>query len=595
MKTFHLIFHRLAWFGLIALTLLACRKEKDELNLTNTNSNNDPAAVFVNARLMGAVVSETGQPVSGATVKLGSHEQTSNSNGMFVFDNVMMNKNGAFVHMSHAGHWQASRKVYPHHNGTHQTQLVLMPKEYAGQINAASGGMVSSNGGFEVSFSEDAIADSEGNIYSGSVEVAARWLNPTADGTVKMMPGDLTGLNDSNEKVAIAHYGIAAVELTAGGQTLNLRVDHPALLKFPIPAELLGGAPNQIGLWRFDELNGVWQQEGHAELNGSHYEASVTHFSFWCIGEEFDTVELTGLITNDNDNPISGIPVNLIHPEFGFLGTVYTAANGVFSGQVPTGESLTLTVANQCNQTILAQEITPLSADTDLGTINITDGESATTLISGSLQNCDGEAVTTGIIYVCWSGGCQSILADNDGGFAQTFVHCGADDFEVLVIDYNSGQTVTFNEDVAGSINTGVVVVCETELDTYISLSFDNSERFYPFPIQFIQSGRPHLKSVDSSYSIKLSFAQPETGVFMNDSVSITYFEYSYTEDNQLFGESGSCSWGECTNLTIDVSEYGEIGGYIEGTYSGTIDMTNSNQEMPGEPISGSFRVIREN
>lgn len=595
MNSFRTNIFRLTILGIVLLTVWSCRKEKDDLNLTNSVSQNDPAAVYVNARLQGSVESEQGQPVSGAVVKLGSHETTSNAQGLFVFDNVMMNKQGAYVHVSHAGSWQASRKVYPHHNGTHHTKLIVMSKQNVGQIDAASGGDINLNSGFEMSFSADAIADPEGNPYPGSVSVAARWLNPAEDGTVEMMPGDLAGMNAANERVAITNYGIAAVELSDNGQTLNLLEDHPATLKFPVPDELQGIAPGQIGLWRFDEVSGIWREEGQAELNGAYYEASVPHFSFWCIGEEFEAVELSGLIADENDNPISGIPVNLLHPVFGYLGTVYSAANGVFSGVAPAGESLTLTVANQCNQNILAQNISPLSGDTDLGTINISDGESEMTMISGSLQNCDGEAVTSGIVYVCWSGDCQSILADNDGSFAQTFVHCGSDAFQILIIDYNSGQTVSLDEDVSSSINTGSVVVCESQLDTYISLIFDNSERFYPFPYQYFQSGRPHVKSVGSSFSILLSFAQPEIGVYNTDSVAFIYYEYSATPEIALYFEGGSCDWQECTNLTITVTEYGEIGEYIEGTYSGTMDMSTSFEEMPGAPITGSFRVIREN
>lgn len=587
----------LVFFPVLLLVLIAlssCRKEKDDLTLENTITHSDPTAVYVNARLLGAVENEQGQPVSGAVVEVGNHQTTTNSEGLFLFDNVSLNKKGAFVHVSHSGHWQASRKVYPHHNGSHHTRLVLMPKQSAGQVNSASGGAVNLGNGLEMNFSADAFEDAAGNPFTGSVSVAARWLNPEEEGTVQMMPGDLRGVNAANQEVAIASFGIAAVELTGGGQQLNLREGYPAELKFPVPEGMTSSAPSEIGLWRFDEVSGIWRQEGTAALNGSYYLAEVAHFSFWSIGEEFDVVELSGTIADENDNPVSGIPVSLFHSDFGYIGTVFTAANGVFSGQAPAGEDLLLMVSNQCNESLTAQNISPLSAGTDLGTITIADGESSMTMISGTLQNCDGESVSSGIIYLCWSGGCQSVLADNDGSFAQSFVHCEADAFNILVIDYNSGETVSLTESVSASINLGTVVVCETQLDTYISLIFDGTERFYPFPFQYLQNGRPHLKSENSNYSILLSVPSPEATVFNSDSVSFVYYEYSSTPEIALFTESGSCNLGECSDLTITITEYGEIGGYIEGFYEGTVDMNNSFQEFPSEPISGNFRVIRQ-
>jgi hypothetical protein len=588
-------FFRITLIILLAFSLLSCRKENDNTVLTDTTFQNDPAAVYVNGRLMGIVSTENGQPVSGAVVKVGNNQTTSNNEGMFVFNNVSMNKNGTFVHVSHSGFWQASRKVYPHLNGTHHTHLVLMPKENAGQFDAATGGNINLSAGLELTFAANAVADLNNQPYSGNTAVAARWLNPLDENTKDMMPGDLAGRNASGQRVAIMNYGIAAVELSGGGQTLNLLEGSPALLKFPVHADLQANAPNQISLWRFDEVIGLWIHEGFAELNGAYYEASVPHFSFWCIGEEVESVELTGIIADENDNPISAIPVSLFHPDFGYLGSVFTASNGVFTGLAPAGISLTLSVASQCNITIVNQEISPLSSDTDLGIINISGGQSSTTMISGSLQNCDGDAVSSGIIYVCWDGDCQTILAENDGSFSQSFVHCADDEFQILVIDYNSGQTIILTEDVASSINMSAVVVCQTQLDTYISLSFSGTERFYPFPFQYIQSGRPHLKSEDNDYSILLSFDQATVGSYSNELASIIYFENSSTPEISLFTESGSCSWGECTDFNITVTEYGEVGGYIEGTYSGTLDMYNTMMAMPGEPISGSFRVIRLN
>ncbi|MBK8702797.1 MAG: hypothetical protein IPN33_03715 [Saprospiraceae bacterium] len=46
--------------------------------------------------------------------------------------------------------------------------------------------------------------------------------------------------------------------------------------------------------------------------------------------------------------------------------------------------------------------------------------------------------------------------------------------------------------------------------------------------------------------------------------------------------------------MTVTVTEFGAIGEFVRGTFNGTMDFYNANQqEFPNTPISGEFAVIR--
>jgi hypothetical protein len=94
------------------------------------------------------------------------------------------------------------------------------------------------------------------------------------------LPGDLTGIGKDGKPVRLSSYGAVSVSLRdMGGKPLNIAKGKSALIRLPIDGNLVGGSPNTIKLWSFDENKGVWIEEGIATKNGNAYVGKVTHFS----------------------------------------------------------------------------------------------------------------------------------------------------------------------------------------------------------------------------------------------------------------------------------------------------------------------------
>ena len=142
--------------------------------------------------------------------------------------------------------------------------------------------------------------DVDGNEYSGEVKVFAKYLDPSKLETLEEMPGDLTGVDSEGNMMGLTSFGMLAVELTSqDNNEVYLPVGEKARITMPVPADLLGHAPETIPLWHFDEEIGTWLEEGSAQLVGDQYVGEVEHFSFWNCDYPYELVNLKGFVVID--------------------------------------------------------------------------------------------------------------------------------------------------------------------------------------------------------------------------------------------------------------------------------------------------------
>ena len=119
------------------------------------------------------------------------------------------------------------------------------------------------NGGGTIVFAPNTIQKSDGTPYTGTVKVAAKWLDPSDPSTMAKMPGNLFGVNSRSEEVVLGTYGMIAVELESeAGESLNILSGNTAKVTTPVRTSMLNNAPNEIPLWSYNEEYGVWVEEG---------------------------------------------------------------------------------------------------------------------------------------------------------------------------------------------------------------------------------------------------------------------------------------------------------------------------------------------
>lgn len=562
-----------------------------------------PAQEPVTANVFGFVVDENDQPLAGAEVELENAMTTTDEFGHFSFENVSMNGLGTMVKVKQAGYFDGSRRFFPTAGDESRVKIELIPRVVSGTFNTSAKGTVAMNDGAEVDFTNANIVDENGDPYTGEVQVASYYLDPTDERTFEQMPGNLQGIDSEAEDVALVSYGMMVVELEgAGNQSLNIGDSTMATITMPVPQELLADAPAEIPLWSFDETFGVWIQEGTATLQNGEYVGEVSHFSFWNCDAPFELIKLDFRLLDPDQQPLNNYRVAINRKTatgFRRSGTGYSDKNGKVSGLVPANEELELEVFDLCGNVIYTELVGPFSSNTSLGDIVMTDLNLNETVVSGNLVGCDGADLNAGLVLIEFDG--KTIYHYTDGSdFSVSFITCAStSDIQVTGVDLgNLKQSDVFSAQPNVANNLGTILVCADELENFIRLTVDNETVIYPNAQVFVDDST--TSGTNGEGFTFISSSANEQGSFVGFGFNgVTVGDYSTNNFIEgIFDQSRGWSLrpGDQGFETFMVTEYGVSGEPIKGRFSGTFTnfASPNNSDSTQVQVSGEFNVTRK-
>jgi hypothetical protein len=600
-------------YALLLLSLFACRKDVEELSSSTTKEDPpvitileyEPEIIPVVATVFGQVVNESGNPIANALVRLENNNTTTDGSGRFVFKDITMNKAGTFLTVSQAGYFEGSHRFFPQDGSVNYCKIVLLTKTPIGSFVANNGGTVSSQEGIQLDFPPNSIVDDSGNTYNGEVTVFARWLDPTADNMHEAMPGDLQGIDADAELVAIASYGMMAVELESpAGAALNLGNNQKAKLTFPIPDELLNNAPTTIPLWSFYNPLGLWVEETEASKTNGKYVGEVSHFSWWNCDYPYPLIELSGtLIFPSNDSTLNYATICLEMVSTGNISCTYSDGNGYFSGQVPANEPFILTVYSWyiCDLPVFTANVGPFSADTDLGDITLNAPNLSLVEVTGTVVDCANNPLTNGWVAINVSGQVFQTYV-SDGTYSISYYNCNSETEMTVqatnITDLQQSDVMTYS--ITAPITTiPQIAACGNLLDEYVFAYVNGGSNEY-LNIQYVgvDSSLSSLDifttnpANDHTASFSLSSDVGGVGNYAGDVITSAYFIVDNNPSGILFY---SCQGIPCTFNQVNISEYGtNTGDYIQGSFSGNVDFIDNNQNIVTHLLNVEFRVKRD-
>jgi hypothetical protein len=600
--------------GILSIMFLlmfsACRDNIDDVTITEetpippTLEGYIPKVLNVTASVKGFVVNENNKPVIAAAVSLNGQSTTTDDYGHFFFRDMTMNSKGTLVKIEKVGYFEGSRRFFPLQDGESYIKIELLPKSFDYTFSTQNGGTIITTEGTSIAFNPNSIKNANGTPYTGEVQVATKWLDPSNERTFEQMPGNLQGVNTSNEEVALVSYGMMAVELRgSGGEPLNIADGATATLTMPVTAAQQAEAPATIPLWSYNEQFGVWAQEGTATLQNGKYVGEVSHFSFWNCDIPIPYVQLEFQLVDENQNSLPNYAVR-IKRNNGTVGYGYTDEDGKDSGLVPANESFTFEVISPlCNIVIYSQNIGPFSEDTNLGSIEVSGTAVNTLTVIGQIVNCETEPVENGLVIIKYNE--QNIYYyTNDGNFEVTFNACGANsEVEITGVDLvNSLQSEATTINTNEQVSVGQIIACSAPTN-YMKITVNGVSKFYPiingnsgFPWGESSLGINTYNSSDTTSILYMLFGtdsysnQWETeyvGFYLADSINNWRISY----DNMSFTPPPSSQ----TFLLTVYNPFNGFGDLAEGVFSGTLLNKGFfyNINPPEEvEISGEFSFI---
>jgi hypothetical protein len=589
---------RLILPALLLLLFFSCQKQISDDRVVTPGLPID-LTTKVSSSVSGFVTDENDAPVQSASVKVGMQTVTTDKYGFFQVRNEQVVKSAATVTVSMPGYFPGIRTYIAEQNKSAFVRIKLTQKTIAGTFAAGTGGSVTLTNGMKITMPASAVVNAtSGAAYTGAVRVAVSWLDPTAEDLDRIMPGDLRAIDANGGFKQLTTYGMAAVELTgAAGEKLQVAPGKKAALSFPLPAGLSGTAPSGIPLWYFDEATGLWREEGTAVKNGNTYEGEVSHFSFWNCDVPANFVQVNMTVKDNNGNPVPYAQVKISRVSNpGSAAYGYTDSSGYVGGAIPSSTQLKLEIFSNasCGTALHTQTFTSGTTNLSLGIISINTTQGAAT-ISGTATTCSNTPVVNGFIIMKKGNQYFRFPVSSTGTFQFTTILCNstATSVQLIAEDIAASQqsnpsTHTIN---AGANAIGNIQACGVTTQQFLNLTINSVSYNYTAPVDSLtlrpeQSGTANPGFYLTGFRMaapfrSTSFLWSGNGIAAGSTQSLILFRTQEISDSTTI----------VTPVNINITEYGSVGQFVAGNFTGTFRgaaPANTNYN-----ITCSFRVRR--
>jgi hypothetical protein len=472
--------YRFLVLALAPVLFYQCQREVSYIGGGDPGQVSLPSPIVAN--LQGNVLDESGQPAPNVTVKVGSDIAVTDDKGYFRINNASLDKNAALVTAEKVGYFKAFRS-FSASSGTNQVVIKLTKKNLGGTFDAANGGDVSLTNGTKVSLPANGIVKASDNSnYTGTVNVYASYIDPTASDILQRVPGSFMANDKAGKRVLLSSYGMMAVELeSATGEKLQIKSGSEATITSPIPSVAQSSAPATIPLWYVDEATGLWKEEGSATKQGNVYVGTVKHFTYWNCDIPIQTIKITASFKTPDGEPLVNAGINIKPTTGNYYGTAhgYTDSLGQINGPVPADMALVLSVMDACGNAAYTKNIGPYTESVDLGTITIPASTPAMLTVKGKLTNCSGAKVSKGYAIITSDNWVRYAKVDANGNFSTNFLICNASisNVKVLGVDETAQQQGTSASFPVSTPTTdvGSVSACGVTSAQYINYQIDGT------------------------------------------------------------------------------------------------------------------------
>ena len=448
---------------------------------------NVPVTLSVN----GKVVDDNNNPVEGAFISGGSKTTVTAADGSFTLNNGNFNGPFTTVKIEKDNYFTLVKTIYSKSNETEFITARLSPKILAGKIAVGGGQVILNPGNVSVEFPANAFVTLSGAAVTDSVSIYITYIDPTAADAGERMPGNLTGVVAPSTVYILRSLGMLAVELknAATNQTVKIAPDKKAAITVPIPAALTGEAQATIPLWYFDESNGVWVKEGEAIKSGNTYKGEVSHFSFWNLDYFGPYCDFSIRFLNAADStPLAYSRVTLQMSGLSSVFTDYTNSNGAAYGYVPLNTVLQMKYYKADGTVALDTTIGPYTTNADLGNVYVAVGGAAppttSSLIAGTLLNCNGIPVTSGFVSASVNGANFQASVNSTGAFSISVNDTLIAGASITISGYDSvsnaaipQSTITYTG--APSLNLGYLFSCANPIAEFITYNLDGADHIF--------------------------------------------------------------------------------------------------------------------
>ena len=315
---------------------------------TATTVSNSPSTIETTTPTAKAVHSgqvkdsSTGDGLGNVTVSLGESTTTTDENGFYALTDLTANEE-VFINFEKEGYLLGSTQIklksLDGEDAISSNYLEYNMHAHDYQWDYESTGEIS-GGGIIMNAS---YLDKDAKPYSGTITAELTILNPTEVAMLTTFPGTYKGINSNGIMVQFSSYGLTSITLKdSKGNRLHFADGETGTLIFNNVSSL--EKPETLPLWYYDYDQGLWVEEGYAELQeDGTYKGDISHLGTWSLNKplEDEAGIYRGRIINEDGSPMSDVRVHAVGENW--IGSdLSTDEDGMFEIKVIPGSSFQL-------------------------------------------------------------------------------------------------------------------------------------------------------------------------------------------------------------------------------------------------------------
>ena len=525
---------------LVTTTILVTQCTKENVDNQNTNE--------LITTISGNLKDEFNENVSNATLSINGVNVNTNSDGNFVFNKIKISKNAVII-AKKDGYFDNYKTLQITKGANHFVQLGIFKKVETQNFSATKGGAVGISNQLSVEFQPNSIVYENGNNYDGIVNVDMKFLNPSKNSN--LIPGSNLGIDANQKEVVLKSYGLAGVELRGvNNEKLQIKTGEKAKLKIAISTK--STAPSSVKLSYFDAKSGYWKEEGTATKEGNYFVGSVGHFSYWNCVQQFELININGVIKDNSDIPVLS-KIEVIDPIDSVLFAYgYTEQDGTFEGKLPKNMQVSLIInhLSTCNYSKYGTTVGPYSQDTDLGILK-TNIDTKLLKISGTVKDCNNSVLKGALVHLILGNSIyvydKQVVTDDNGSYSFDFPNCNGYNYKVVSIDNINNKV---SQIIPLTVNKGIIqkdiTVCEN-LDMVEINGIIQSENG-----SLLNGTKINLTNLNDTIPIQSTFSNNgKFSFFVNKNIPLKLRMYQYTNCGQVEFSKEIGPFTQNTNIGI--------------------------------------------
>ena len=530
---------------LMLSVLFSCQRE-GEHTVTKGPDIINPPKIEIQGSVSGQIIGAQGEALDQVEISYNQQTYYTDENGIFDIPSTVLYADGTYLTANKTGFFQGSRTFYPIDGENNKVKIQMIPDMASDQFEASNGAEIYIED-ILINFPAGVYFTEDNSAYTGTVQVKGKWLNWESESSFFEIPGDLTGVNLEKELKQLIPFGSLKLLIAdSEGNELKLPEGKTAKIHVPVSSDKRQSAQSSLPLWHFDEQNGIWLEEGIANLENDSYIGDLPHLAFWSLNSSSNQALLTGNIKMGS-SLVQATKIKLYNNENGFLAFGYTSDKGNFSLKAPSDISLNLDVFQNCNNANFTETLAPIT-ETEINYNIEFSALSENIKIEGQAQDCQGlTSLPYAMLYLEHKAQKYLFRADMDGSFKLPFSSCDEGTFDLTIIDDQSGMISETQElAITNTIDLGDTRVCQ-EAQAGFNFDYNNIDWADAINMDVIQEWT--LRTIEGSTRTIIinpfvrninSNVVYYSGAFVFDEDS-TQADYLLTFEAHGFSISGQC------------------------------------------------------